>query len=74
MDPQSAYRAWKELVFPTSRPNEAFAYAVEGPLNSQSSYSSVAFEVDEPTPIDCGAAALIDWRGVPVNWMTCGKS
>ena len=61
VDPQLAYKAWKELVLPTGRPNEAFAYSVDTPPGDSYSYSSVSFEMDQPKPTDCGCAALVHW-------------
>ncbi len=61
VDPQQAYAAWRELVLPTGRPNEAFAYSVSGPLQNSFSYSSVDFQIEPPEVADCGAAALVHW-------------
>jgi hypothetical protein len=61
MDPKLAYAAWKGLVLPAGRPNEAFAYGVAGPTSQSSSYSNVVFEFDQPKATDCGAAALVHW-------------
>ena len=61
LDPQLAYTAWKELILPPGRPNEAFAYPTEPPPSNSQSYSNVTFDVEQPKVSDCGAAALVQW-------------
>ena len=60
-DPQQAYDAWKGLIFPPSRPNEAFSYSTEVFSDRIMRYGSTSLDVEEPDLIKNGAAILIDW-------------
>lgn len=60
-DPKQAYSSWKELVLPSKRPNEAFPYSAEPPLNSSYSYSNIPFDYKRPEAKGCGAKALVSW-------------
>jgi hypothetical protein len=61
VDPAEAYAAFKSLVLPEARPNEAFCYAVSLSSFRTTSYSDLDFNIERPKPIDCGAAALVEW-------------
>lgn len=60
IDPEVAYHAWKEAIFPSERPNEAFAYSTQTSNNSIS-YGRVAFEEAKPDLVPCGAKCLVQW-------------
>lgn len=61
IDPAIAYDAWKQLILPSNRSNEAFAYSVSGSLKRSISYTGVPFDYERPKVTDCGAAALVHW-------------
>ena len=60
-DAEKCYLLFKEIVFPASRPNEAFLYTVDQSKNSNS-IGSVSLEMPAPPAIGkCGAQCLIEW-------------
>ena len=60
-DAEKCYLLFKEIVFPASRPNEAFLYTVDQTKNSNS-IGSVSLEMPVPPAIGkCGAQCLIEW-------------
>lgn len=61
VDPAAAYAAFKSLVLPEARPNEAFCYSVSTLNFRGSSYSNITLQLAAPSQIDCGAAALVEW-------------
>lgn len=59
VSPEECYFVWKEIIFPTGRPSEAFAYST---TQRDTSYSySFSLSSEEPEPIGCGARALVTW-------------
>jgi hypothetical protein len=61
VDPQQAYRAWKELVFPPSRPNDAYPYSSVPPLSRSISYGNILLDVEIPALAPSGAANVVHW-------------
>lgn len=61
VDPAQAYEAFKALVLPQERPQEAFAYSVAVTNRQSYSYSDIDFDFAKPKIVDCGAAALVQW-------------
>ena len=61
IDPEKAYGAWKEVVFPPDRPNEGFAYSTLGPASNSMSYSNFWTETKVPERAKSGAESLVEW-------------
>ncbi len=61
VDPALAYEAFKSLILPESRPNEAFCYSVVAVNRQATNYSNLDFDVEKPKLQDSGAAALVEW-------------
>jgi hypothetical protein len=61
VDPGAAYAAFKSIVLPDARSNEAFSYAVSTLASRRVSFSSIDLDREPPKPIACGAAALVEW-------------
>lgn len=60
VDPDACYRVWKELIFPSARPSEAFPYTSVNNARNSVSYSLVLTE-EEPEPVAFGALYLVEW-------------